>query len=106
MDENSKLPRRLKSLFKTFKSVLFGDFEQPLPLERNREVARLRLLQSMSKGMLQREIEKWSSRAEMARQQGNDELAEQALSHKRDCEEELAEVELDFETIRRAENGT
>jgi phage shock protein A len=39
------------------------------------------------------QIKTWSNRAEMARQQGNDELVELALERKRQYENELAKLQ-------------
>lgn len=42
---------------------------------------------------LRERIKTWSNRAEMARQQGNMDLVEQALEHKRKYENELAKLQ-------------
>jgi hypothetical protein len=100
MDENSKLLRVSKSLFKGLRLVLFGDFREPVPLDR---YSRIRSAKETSKEALLLEIKNSSDRIKLAKQQGNDELAQQALEHQRQCVEELGDIDAAHQIIRRTE---
>lgn len=47
----------------------------------------------LTKNELIDKIKTWENRAKMAQKQGNTDLAEKALDHKRECENELALLE-------------